>query len=79
LYYWRTAAGSEVDLLVETEDQLVPIEIKQSETPRPEMAKEIWTFRKDFEGKAGPGYVVHPGHMRLPLGKGVSSLPLGGL
>lgn len=79
LYYWRTAAGSEVDLVVETQDQLIPIEIKQSETPRPEMAKEIVNFQKDFKEKAGQGYVIHPGHMTLPLGKGVLTLPLGNL
>lgn len=60
LYYWRTAAGSEVDLAIETRDQLVPIEIRQSETPRLEMAKEIVNFQKDFEEKAGQGYVIHP-------------------
>lgn len=79
LYYWRTAAGSEVDMLIETQDQLVPIEIKQSETPRPEMAKEIVNFQKDFKGKASQGYVIHPGSMTLPLGKGVVTLPFANL
>ena len=76
LYYWRTAAGSEVDLVIEIQEKLIPIEIKQSETARPEMAKEIMTFQHDFEGKAGQGYLIHPGKMTLPLGKGVISLPL---
>jgi hypothetical protein len=79
LYYWRTAAGSEVDLIIETQDQLLPIEIKQSETLRPEMAKEILNFRKDFEGKAGQGYVIHPGSTTLPLGKGVVTISLDNL
>jgi len=79
LYFWRTAAGSEVDVVIETQDNLVPIEIKQSETPRPEMAREIANFQKDFEGKAGQGYVIHPGKMILPLGKGTISLPLANL
>ena len=79
LYYWRTAAGSEVDMVIETQDHLVPIEIKQSETPRPEMAKEIVNFQKDFEGKASQGYVIHPGSMTLPLGKGVVTLPFANL
>ena len=79
LYYWRTAAGSEVDMVIETQDQLVPIEIKQSETPRPEMAKEIVNFQKDFEEKASQGYVIHPGSMTLPLGKNVVTLPLANL
>jgi predicted AAA+ superfamily ATPase len=76
LYFWRTSVGSEVDIVIETQDQLVPIEIKQSETPRPEMAKEIINFQKDFEKKAGRGYVIHPGSMTLPLGKRVVTLPL---
>jgi predicted AAA+ superfamily ATPase len=76
LYFWRTAHGSEVDLVVEIQDRLIPLEIKQSETPRPEMSTEIVNFQKDFEGKAGQGYVIHPGQMTLPLGKSVLTLPL---
>ena len=52
LYYWRTTAGSEVDLVIETQGNLVPLEVKLSETLRPEMAKEIVNFQKDFAGKA---------------------------
>ena len=79
LYYWRTSAGSEVDLVIETQDQLIPIEIKLSETSRPEMAKEIVNFQKDFIGKAIQGYVLHPGSVTLPLGKGVVTIPLSNL
>jgi uncharacterized protein len=79
LYYWRTTAGSEVDLVIETQGNLVPLEVKLSETLRPEMAKEIVNFQKDFAGKAEQGYVIHPGNMLLPLGKGVTSLPLANL
>ena len=79
LYYWRTTAGSEVDLVVETQSGLIPLEIKQSETLRSEMAREIINFQKDFEGKAAQGYVIHPGKIILPLGKGVTSLPLANL
>jgi uncharacterized protein len=76
LYYWRTAAGSEVDLVIETQSGLIPIETKLSATPRPEMAKEIRTFQQDFKEKALPGYVIYPGEMLLPLGSGVTALPL---
>jgi uncharacterized protein len=76
LYYWRTAAGSEVDVVIETQSGLIPIEIKLSETPRPEMAKEILSFQRDIKKKALPGYVIHPGNMLLPLGQRVTSLPL---
>jgi predicted AAA+ superfamily ATPase len=79
LYFWRTAAGSEVDLVIETQDRLIPLEIKLSETPRPEMSREIVNFQKDFDGKAGQGYIIHPGQMILPLGNGVMTLPLANL
>ncbi len=76
LYYWRTASGSEVDLVIETQEGLVPLEIKHAETPRPEMAREMLRFRKDFAGKAAKGYVIHAGSMLLPLGQDVLALPL---
>jgi predicted AAA+ superfamily ATPase len=79
LYYWRTVAGSEVDLVIDTQSGLIPVEIKLSETPRPEMAKEIRAFQQDFKEKSLPGYVIYPGNMVLPLGQGVSSLPLSNL
>ncbi len=79
VYFWRTMAGTEVDLVVETAAGLVPIEVKLSATPRPAMAAAIKTFRGDMEGAAMPGYVVHPGDIRLPLGAGVTALPFADL
>lgn len=79
MYFWRTASGSEVDLVIETQDRLIPIEIKQSETARLEMVKEIASFRRDFANKVGLGYLIHPGKMALPLGAGVIAWPLANL
>jgi len=75
LFYWRTVVGSEVDLIVETQNGLIPLEIKLSETPMPEMAKGIHAFRRDLAEKALNGYVIHPGNVVLPLGQGVTALP----
>jgi hypothetical protein len=75
LYFWRTASGAEVDLIVESQSELIPIECKLSATPRPEMARGITRFRCDFGDRTANGYVVHPGKMVLPLGEGVISLP----
>lgn len=79
VYFWRTSAGAEVDLVVEFDGKLAPIEVKLSATPRPEMARSIQTFQRDFKKQAGPGFVVHPGDIRLPLSPGVSALPFGDL
>ncbi|MBU4176010.1 MAG: ATP-binding protein [Actinobacteria bacterium] len=75
VYFWRTSTGSEVDILVEVARELVPIEVKLSATPRPAMASVIRTFQADFGDRALPGYVVHPGEVRLPLGPGATALP----
>lgn len=75
VYFWRTTVGTEVDFVVETGGNLVPIEVKLSATPRPAMASAIKIFQKDFGDKALPGYVVHPGDIMLPLGPDVTALP----
>ena len=79
VYFWRTLAGSEVDFVVDTGAGLVPIEVKSSATPRPGMANAIRTFQGDLKGVAGPGYVVHPGDVRVPLGPAVTALPFSDL
>lgn len=75
IYFWRTVAGTEVDIVVEANAKLVPIEVKLSATPRPAMASAVKTFQKDFGDKALAGYVVHPGDITLALGADVTALP----
>jgi hypothetical protein len=75
LYFWRTAAGLEVDIVAAVDGLLVPIEVKLSSTPRPAMADSICAFRRDFGKTAAPGFVVHPGDVRLPLAPGVTAIP----
>ena len=79
IYFWRTSAGTEVDFVLEVEGKLLPVEVKTIGTPRPQQAKNIMGFRKDFSARSLPGFVVHPGDSRLPLGKGVMALPFGDL
>ena len=79
VYFWRTQAGTEVDFVVDTAAGTVPIEVKLSATPRPAMAKAIKTFQGDFGSAAKPGYLVHTGDLRLPLGSGITALPFGDL
>ena len=79
VYFWRTVAGTEVDIVVEAEARLVPIEVKLSATPRPAMASAVKMFQKDFGDKASAGYVVHPGDTTLALGPDVTALPFSNL
>ncbi len=75
VYFWRTQAGTEVNFVVDAAGGLVPIEVKLSATPRPAMAKALKIFQQDLGSAAKPGYVVHSGDIRLPLGAGVTALP----
>ena len=87
LAFWRTARGSEVDIVVEDQLRLYPIEVKASATPRPEMARGIAEFVRTLavtkaEGlrpSLQPGYVVYAGDRVVPLGGGVTGLALGSL
>ena len=75
VHFWRTSAGAEVDIVVESRGKLVPVEVKLSATPRPSMAGAVLGLRRELGAKAGPGYVVHSGEVRLPLAPGVTALP----
>jgi hypothetical protein len=79
VYFWRTAAGAEVDIVVAESGRLIPLEVKLSATPRPAMARNLTSFQKDLQDRAAPGYVIHPGEVRLPLAPEVAALPFGEL
>lgn len=75
IYFWQTTAGTEVDLVVETEGKQVPIKVKLSATPHPAMASAVKRFQKNFGNKAMPGYVVASRGDDASLGSGVAVLP----
>ena len=79
VFFWRTRAGTEVDIVVESNRKLVPIEVKLSATPRSGMAGSIRVFQKDLDPESMRGYVVHPGDVTLPLGPGATALPFSDL
>lgn len=74
LYFWRTATGIEVDLVVESGGRLIPIEVQTAATATPAMVRGLRTFCDDFGDRAPRGYLLHPGPP-LPLGEGVTALP----
>ena len=80
LHFWRTATGVEVDVLAEVEGagagRLVPVEVKSSATAVPAMARSVRHLTADLGEELARGYVVYLGDRRLPLGDGVTALPL---
>ncbi len=48
-YFWRTKTGLEVDFIIQTEDELIPIEIKYTNTPRKEHIKHLKIFMEEYK------------------------------
>jgi predicted AAA+ superfamily ATPase len=72
-WFWRTAVGDEVDLLIETGSRLVPFEVKLHSAPGPDQARGLVRCMADL--KLPHGYVVYPGREEYSLGRGVTALP----
>jgi len=76
LHFWRTATGVEVDVLVEAGDGIVPVEVKSAATANAVMASSIRRLRDDLGDRVTPGFVAYTGDRRLPLGDGITALPI---
>ena len=72
LSFYRTAAGAELDLVVELPDRKIGIEIKFSSTPKP--ARGFWQALEDL--RIDEAYVIAPVAQGYPLAPGVNVLPV---
>jgi len=70
--YYRTAAGAELDVVVELGKRRIGFEIKFSSTPKP--AKGFWQAISDV--KVSEAYVVSPVENRYPLATNVEVIPI---
>jgi predicted AAA+ superfamily ATPase len=76
IYFFRTPSGIEVDLVLDVNGMLTPIEIKLSASPRIAMANGISKFRELFAGKVSRrSYVVHAGNVVLSLAPQIVAIP----
>lgn len=78
LYYIRTGNGLEVDLLIEPSvGILIPVEIKLTKTPTPQMAHTLATFRESFvQLDPTPGLLLSPAEQTRPLTREVTAVTL---
>jgi len=77
IYFWRTAAGHEVDFILEGSGGLIPVEAKQTATPSAHHASAIESFQRLFGRRAAKGLVVCLCRERFPLSRTVDAVPLG--
>jgi len=72
---WRTSTGVEVDAIIETPDELIPIEIKWTDRPRPADARHIEKFIDLQPDRCQRGFVVCRTAQRQQLTQRVFALP----
>lgn len=72
LSFYRTAAGTELDLVIEHRNRRVGVEIKFASAPKP--TKGFWQALQDLQ--LDRAYVIAPVPRRYPIAEGVDVLPL---
>jgi uncharacterized protein len=73
LGFYRTAAGTELDLVIEQGTRKLGVEIKFSSAPKP--TKGFWQALQDLQ--VDRAFVVAPVTRRYPLAEGVEVIPVG--
>lgn len=73
IFFWRTQAGGEVDLLLEAGSRIIPIEVKASAAVDSRDLAGLRHCMADLGLKRG--YVVTTGSERRSIGKSIETLP----
>ena len=80
LFFWRTASGQEVDLLLEDrEGRLVGIEIKAGATLQKKDFRSLQTLAALAEKRWVRGIILYTGSEIIPFGKNLHALPISSL
>lgn len=75
IFFWRTAAGQEVDFILNPGARLIPVEVKLNATPTPSHAASLLAFCKLFSGKVDHAYLICLTPDSFTLTPGVLAVP----
>ena len=73
--YWRTAAGEEVDLVIETPFRTIPIEVKTATRLAPADARGLESFLDEYADITDGALLLYAGTETFPLTKRVLAVP----
>ena len=73
--YWRTAAGHEVDFVIEWDRQLLGVEVKSGGSPGHRDAAGLRALLEEHPRHARGGLVVHGGDEAYWLGDNILAVP----
>jgi len=72
---WRTNTGAEVDVIIETPEEYIPVEIKYTKSPTRSHARHLETFINLHSDMCNKGYIVCRTPMKQQLTQKVVALP----
>ena len=75
LLYYRTSDGAEVDFVVQTNRELIPIEVKWTDHPRQNDTRHLKTFIAEQSSCCARGYLVSRCPYVLDLGNHITAIP----
>jgi predicted AAA+ superfamily ATPase len=75
VYYWRTSGGTEVDCVLESHDELIPIEIKSSANISASDLTGLKSFIADYGDKVKRAFVVNMGKRPEKLDDRITVIP----
>jgi len=73
LYFYRDSHGVEVDLILNENRRLIPMEIKSAATFTPDFTKGVERFRSALRNRCRSGFVLYDGQTRFTV-KGITVL-----
>ncbi len=75
ILYWRTAAGQEVDFVIEGGKRLVPLEVKAAARVLPADARGLEAFLDEYRDLADGALLLYDGTDTFPLTRRVLAVP----
>jgi predicted AAA+ superfamily ATPase len=73
--WWRSAAGTEVDFVIEQGRKLLAVEVKSTGTPRSSDARQLAAFRDEYGSAVHGCLLLHTGDEVTPIGRGILAAP----
>ena len=73
LFFWRDHSGIEVDWVLKSDNQLIPIEVKWTESPSKQDIKYLKIFMEEYG--CSKGYVVCRSPIPLMLSPEIMAIP----
>ena len=75
LSYYRTTDGAEIDFIVENSEEIIPIEVKWTESPSIRDARHLRTFIREHSPRCKRGIIISRCPHKLALDENIIALP----